>query len=530
MGLLHNLWATLPFEHMLEKCPNRKKLTQIIKKNFMVENYNPIHEAIANGLVDGKFRGVITTNYDLCLDNILLPYKDIQRVVADNDFQPELSANKRYYFKIHGSADDSDGKTLRYALIHETYLEDWKRKLLSHMVNGQSLLIIGYSGMDFEICPEIRNISVKNIYWNIMDQDSMTQNAHRFLKTQEGYFLCGDMRRLLSLLIDNNVNATRCKGFSDGLVGSIKKEFSEKEIAIWGTRLLNSIGCASLAFRSSQQAIVSYETDLTSSEVAVLKREKAQALFHMGKYLQAAKGFHKTAEAISLESDRPTRASLLLDSCNAYRCYGSYFKAKSCLNEAKKELQNIREIPGDKSLAELNAVCSFSELSFWQGRYRLAKRFKIRPLTDCIKNIIKDLLKTAADDSLRAANRFAFQQVLLIAERMNINHPVLDQMPYKSLTAREEYDHLCYYVAQAMIIRDELGKTKGRLTIEEQKMLDKSIKYCETFENFSELWKLCYIGYTRTTAGNTYYSKYRRSFLLCEYSMVSKIYKRIFRN
>lgn len=175
---LYDLLVKVPFEHLLERCPNHKKLTPIIKRCFAIDRFNHIHEAIAEALIDEKFQGIITTNYDLCLDKLLANNPIIPRVVEKNDFQSVNVKTQRVYFKIHGSADDKEGETLVWALSHESYLPDWKRKLLSAMIAGRSLLIIGYSGRDFEICPEILKMHAKNIFWNWNIQEKYLFSWH----------------------------------------------------------------------------------------------------------------------------------------------------------------------------------------------------------------------------------------------------------------------------------------------------------------------------------------------------------------
>jgi len=264
------LWRNVPFELLLERCPNHQRLIPIIKRSFQIDKFNPIHEAIAEAFIRGKLRGVITTNYDLCLDKLLTNVKDIAKVVTEDDYKSVDVTTKRIYFKIHGSTDDKKGETLVWALSHENYLPDWKRELLLDMIKGKSLLIIGYSGLDFEICPEILKLPVKNIFWNILKEKNMSPNARRFLKEIPGYFLVGDMKILLSLLVCHPVNAT-WGNFSADLLDSIKKEFTEYEIGIWGASLLNSMGCASIALKASKRMLARGSKSKTNLPKFVLK-------------------------------------------------------------------------------------------------------------------------------------------------------------------------------------------------------------------------------------------------------------------
>ena len=522
---LYSLWEKVPFEHLLERCPDHQKVTPIIKKSFRIDRFNPVHEAIAEAFIRRKFQGVITTNYDLCLDKLLVNVKNITKVIAKDDFQSVDVTTKGVYFKIHGSADDKDGETLVWALSHESYLPDWKRKLLLDMIKGNSLLIIGYSGLDFEICPEILKMPVKNIFWNILEEKDQSPNARRFLKEMPGHFLVGDMQILLSSLFDCHVNATRGKTSNDLLVDSIKTNFTECEIGIWRASLLNSMGCASLALKASQEMLA--KNHQSKDDLTSLRRQKAQALFHTGKYRQSAKEFYKTAKELDLNSNPSLRVALLLDSCDAYSAHGSFLRAILCLKNARKEIQRISE---PKKFDELEGRSALKEVLIWRYLYQIAKALKIQFFANYIQKRAINLLQLASKTSLEVGNWFDFQQVRLWAERMDIDPLTLaSQIPYEPPPPKEGYDHLGYPVAQSMYLRDQLSKTKGDLSLEEEQSLKMHIKNCIGFGNYPELWKLWFICLKRSTTEKKMENvrTFLKAFFFCEYTVPMRLLRLI---
>lgn len=394
------------------------------------------------------------------------------------------------------------------------------------MVKGRSLLIIGYSGLDFEICPEILKMPVKNIFWNLRNfkENQISPNARRFLKEMPGYFLIGDMLILLKLLLGHPINPKRGEPSND-LLDSIKTEFTDCEIGIWRASILNSVGCASIALKASNELLLTrcsqIEDNLTS-----LKRQKAQALFHIGKYHQSAKEFYTTAKDLNLNSS--LRVTILLDSCDAYRAYGNFLRAYICLKEAKKDILKIAE---PKSRSELQGRAALKEVLIWRHLYKIVKAFKIKFMANCIQKKSINLLKKASETSFVAGNLFDFQQGRFWAERMDINPLILaDEIAYEAPPTKGGYDHLGYYVAQSMCLRDKIGKQKGHLSIEDKKNWNKYMRICIEFENFPEIWKLSLIDLRRNITKNRIESTkvFIKAFFLCEYTIPMRIFGLIF--
>jgi hypothetical protein len=304
----------LPFEVLFEGCPNQKKVLHVIKHMFSTNNYNPIHKVLVEHFLSCGFSAIITTNYDICLDAILksaYAISQVSRIVTQDD----ITSNEKIYFKIHGTADDVKGETLVFSLSQESRLPEWKRALLYKLLNQRSLLIIGYSGSDFEICPELFFMPVKEIFWNIKN-DNISLNARRLAQHKTVYFLKGDMRDLLSDITDTDVKAE--KGKSNKLFHSIKLDFTHEEVMEWRAFLLYKMGFSLQALRVCNDLA---KLSLSKRDEIDIVRLKARLLFHAGKYKQSAELYSTLAEN-SKKIDRALQAESFMDSSTAYRCYG----------------------------------------------------------------------------------------------------------------------------------------------------------------------------------------------------------------
>ena len=88
-----------------------------------------------------------------------------------------------------------------YQLSQEGEMARWKEKFLRQLLRGKTLLVIGYSGFDFEICPEIISSRVKNVIWISRDRpEHMSHNAERVLRETKGTLLVGDLQDALLAL------------------------------------------------------------------------------------------------------------------------------------------------------------------------------------------------------------------------------------------------------------------------------------------------------------------------------------------
>lgn len=527
-----NFFENIPFEHLLERCPNRDKIRQILNRAFSIDRFNLVHQTLAKKLVDGKISALITTNYDLCFDKVLgfgsgSPVskldKNVIRVVTENDIKQLNILKAKIYFKIHGSADNVNGETLVFALTHESYLPKWKRQILVNVLDSRPLLIIGYSGKDFEICPELMRMEIKQLIWN-QKGSKLTHNAQRLLEMKNGIFLDGDMLDLLELHQRPNWGIG-----SNDLLDSITSQFSQDEFIEWQASLSNSMGFPSLALKTAENLLVIHSIDKITLNFIKAERQKAQALFHLGKYKQSARLFEQASEHAKQLKDDNLRAELLLDVCSAYMSYGSFRQAIRCKNIAHTIAITLNDERGQKHL--LGGIF-FRNARLYRYLQQLAKAIRLTVFVHWITKKAMQALRKSSLYYLGRGDWFGFQQIRLLGERMGIHEKNLTNgIQYEPPPVKEGYEHLGYYIPQASYTRDQLARRKGPLSPEEEKELCKHLEICRITDNFPEIWKILWLGIKRDPQwrkNRDTLREFYQSFRACEYSIGMRIFKLIF--
>ncbi len=534
---LEEFFERVPFEHLLQRCPNQDMLREIIKEAFLIDRYNPTHGALAKGLVTGTISALITTNYDLCLDKVLgvnpklsisKLYPDVLRVVTENDAKRANRTNVKIYFKIHGTSDDFKGETLVFSLTHESYLPEWKRQVLGSIIKARPLLIIGYSGKDFEICPELARMQIKQIIWNQRDHNHLTSNAQRLLRIKKGVFLEGDMLDLLEDLFGLYQRPSWAVA-SNALLHSISTKFPLQEIMEWRAALSNSMGFPTLALKSAEDLLSVRSGNRISLYFIRAKRQKAQALFHLGRYKQSAFLFEQASEHAKQLKDDNLRAELLLDVSSACIGYGSFRRA---LRRNKTAQAIARKLNDERKRKHLLGGVFLRHAHMLWYLHQLARVTRITPFRDWIIKKGLEALRKASSHYLDTGDWFGFQQIRLLGERMGIRPTELtDGTHYEPPPVRSGYEHLGYYVPQASYTRDQLAQRRGPLSSTEAKELREHLEVCRITGNIPEIWKILWLGIRRDPRWRKDLAKLRefyRSFRACEYSIQMRVFKLIF--
>ena len=277
-----------PFEAIMECFPDQSKLPEIIKILYSVDNPNPYHVFFANKLKKGELSGIITPNYDLSFDSVLKSLGFTNFVRNHDEAKIWDGANSKY-FKIHGTVEIGFEDTLVYTLTQEGTLDDWKIDLLTNFLSNKTLLFLGYSGRDFDICPLIvkLNLSCK-IYW-FQYCDPKQQTKEQELTAYQEYLLkeivtsqriyYGGFNEFIDRFFHQSVNAVRSKKSLD-----FDKLFnlSIRELCEWQLNILSQMACASLG-----------DITLNSSKNILYPHfffeRTIDMLAHRGKYITAAK-------------------------------------------------------------------------------------------------------------------------------------------------------------------------------------------------------------------------------------------------
>ena len=439
--LLDELLASLPFEMLLERCPNLHTIGSIIATLYGDAEPNDLHKALAAMATDGAVASIITTNYDLALDTALYDSgAPLKKVVLESQ-DPQVP--DRIYFKVHGSTDCSG--SLVYSIRLESRLPVWKRSVLSRCIDNRPLVIIGYSGLDFEICPEVSRLTPSVIAWNYLTPTDMNKPGPHYLtkhgKTPEP--LVGNMSRLLDLFGYSVPPLTRST-VATNVADLVRQHFAEEELLLWRVRLLNTMGFCRLAVDTLKP--------LRSMGHSGADLEYAQALFQLGAYRSSGSEF---LEVSRKSTDAREQAMRLLDSGDAFRCFGNWVRSYACTRRAGR-LARVRR-SGD---------------AFVQARIAMKKLLLLQDLARLLpggKHIVKRLgarfVRSGAPAALESGEWLAFQQFMLISERWAIPTSAFAHSGnYEPPPAKYGYRHLGLKVGELLSLLDDTRQSSASVT------------------------------------------------------------------
>ena len=145
-----DLIAETPFEQLLEHHPDPGRLADVFSDAFDTKAFNAVHEAIVREVARGRVEAIITTNYDRCLEGALEAANIAHTVIIGDDPSPVVGTP---LFKVHGSAERP--RSIVATLSKEFCLPDWKFDLVKDLTRDRRLVMLGFSGLDFDVCPAI---------------------------------------------------------------------------------------------------------------------------------------------------------------------------------------------------------------------------------------------------------------------------------------------------------------------------------------------------------------------------------------
>lgn len=440
----------VPFEMIMERCPNQITIGQFLSDLYSGHSVNEVHKALGDLAKAGKIHSIITTNYDLGIDTILAG-GPLTKIVKQSDVS---TAGSRVYFKIHGCA--SDPKTMIFSLKQESELPPWKKAVLSGVIAGRPLVLIGYSGFDFEICPELPRCSPTAILWNFYSDESKESSPglkHLMRMGVPQFALLGDMCKLFSLL-GVPVSPTYASGGAYNIGEKLRRCFTNEDLLLWRARVLVTIGHSRLALAALKPLLLRSPTD---PDFAC---EYAQALFHNGQYRSSAQQYLVAADSAPDERFRLLRQ---LDACDALRCFGSYGGARDILASVNSELQSMSSVPQDIVVRAL-----LKEMLLIRNGWHRRKSFLMGLGCRALRNRAKHIIQDAAPRALREGLWLDFQQLQLWADRFELPDDTMSTHGgYVPLSTLDGYRHLGYYIPRLMHIYDLLYTGSGLVSQDE---------------------------------------------------------------
>lgn len=515
-NFIHSLVETFPFEHLFELCPNAEKAKQFLIEIYDCSASNSVHEAIASAFAEGKISHLITTNYDKCFEGALKKRHpdSFYQTVVDEAQASLINGNdsSKVYFKVHGTAD-RDSTSLIFRLRDEGILPKGKRQLLYSLLAERDCLFIGYSGLDFELCPFMSKVPVRSIVWLDLGDRPISFNASGLLALASGTLIKADMRDFipwwLGIQWDDPPVASRTE--TQKLAGF----FSANELWKWRISLLNNLGFPKL----TRQAL---SDDAGRMEESERMLHEARILAYEGKYLSSANVFSLLSRRHAGNQQIRRSSDCWLDAADAFRGGGYYGKAWLCLFKGRYSCSNY-----DKAKYFLKKSLLIQNLVQLGGFFEI-----FGPITKFLKSWLARNLAECAKYALEDGSIHDFQQVGFIAERYDIKlERLLKEDYYVPFQALEGYKHLGYFHGEVMAFNDECSKsTFAALSADEKdelaKAFERYIGYCELTHQNAILWKLLANKKRFLTA--TSYAQFKQGELLnslfakCEYSKVQR--------
>lgn len=193
-----------------------------------------------------------------------------------------------------------------------------ERQLLEQLVSDRIIVFLGYSGRDFDICPELATIKPIRgsvwLKWRWVENELRGLNANqaRVLNNHSGTVVLGDLHsflgRICSRSVENHGRQSQPVNLRDHFDFSLLPE--------WRVRVLDRLACPSLgisAVRSLQPANPHRRSSLASM------------LGHAGKYHQAARVVESQIADATTSSDK---LSCLTDAAISWYVYGAVLKSR----------------------------------------------------------------------------------------------------------------------------------------------------------------------------------------------------------
>jgi hypothetical protein len=328
----------LPFEALMECYRDRSEVRSILCALYGKRSHNPVHECLVGALRDGRVQGIITTNYDLSLDDCVGDNEDIS-VIYD-----KVTCEKHYdrlatgfgslpYVKLHGTALSGHEQELVCDLSSEGRLRGWKESLFHRLLKDRTLIVMGYSGRDFDICPELAwSTRQTRIVWLEYRADLLQPMAKNVLTARGGTLIEGDLLDFLSILLRQRPNVVTTRS-------SIRPEllFKSDLIPDWRVRLIDWLAAGELGLTCVDDLVGQPEE---KSEM------QAKMLGHAAKYRDAAAVLQRSATGARVT--REARIRLLIGAAAAWFIYGGYLRSARLYCQARRLIW--RELRRNKDL------------------------------------------------------------------------------------------------------------------------------------------------------------------------------------
>jgi tetratricopeptide (TPR) repeat protein len=480
----------LPFEAIMQCYQGRSELRSLLRRLYGGRAHNNLHDLLVTALGTRRIQRLITTNYDLGLDDCIRPAHRIAtihdqatcaayRALADEQYAP--------YYKIHGTALEGHEDNLVCDLGSERRLTGWKADLLQDCVRDRTLLIVGYSGRDFDLCPELtwRTRQAETV-WLTYHRDDLSPMARQLLTQRQGVAVVGHGKTFLEKVFEQPLS------MKPGTDQPPAMTLQRSLIADWRLRLLNWMAAGEL--------VEPYLDDFVGTE-AEKAELRASIQGHLARYRDAARTY---AEALKTRRITPgDKARLELGKAGAWFIYGAYLRSLIALSQAhriiatmlkEEDLSRLRKHPSKLSRRicqahqDLLGRLHEAQLVIYMRFKELTESVGLRPLANyCLLRARRRygqakaiLERSGAHERLQAVQHNA--QCLGIERRDGLALPIDPGYGNLGLTAMEVIAH-----------RDHLRAMKDPWSSEDRSLANECLRKADYYGWHHEAWKFCWL-------------------------------------
>jgi hypothetical protein len=157
----------IPFERLMESLIEYSDATRLIDM-YKAGKPNTNHRLLAKLMKAGKYKTIVTTNFDTLIENALEDEgwekgMDYEVVYNEEDFDGiDWDDGKPRVIKIHGSVDDTERMVITLKQVANRGLSASRMRVIQHVFGSgahKNVLILGYSSSDvFDLCPQIEAV------------------------------------------------------------------------------------------------------------------------------------------------------------------------------------------------------------------------------------------------------------------------------------------------------------------------------------------------------------------------------------
>jgi hypothetical protein len=499
----------IPFEAMMECFPHTNELPSIISSMFSTDNYNPYHESLYKKLVQEKFHAIITPNYDMCFDR-LLSSGGFEKIIRDHeDFTRHSLTNlDQSYFKIHGTTQKGYTNSLIYTLHQEGTLKQWKKELLYNLIENRVVIMIGYSGRDFDICPVIAEFNnYKKIMWVHCHPDNKQKvelTAYQELllyKREDNELILGDFETFLKNIFNETILVDRGQISFDP---SSYFKLNENRLLEWRLNILDRIACARLGL-----PLINVLNGKIEDKKLIKKA--AEMYGHTGEYVKAAKESLRLSEYYSKNSKEIIEC--FLSTSGFWLGNGNYYLSYKYLRKASQILKLNYPNDADLKLFILEKKLGLLEKleKIFLGRTpHFLRRFLVRK----IKKIYSQI-KNLNESSLLDKRQAIFHNMERLGATENESFILPSFKGYNSLGN----------TGMALIAyRDKIRKNNWDADEKPFERLEYCISTAESLGMHTELWKFCRIKFTKCSMNRNekkeVWHKWKENLKVTEYNVL----------